>query len=77
MFFFLSLTVVEIIANSADPGEKQRYVAIHLAIFCLHMYLIRSFLYTMGYKVYKGLQKAISIINFTKRYLNFTADTMI
>ena len=62
----LSLNVVLILANNADPGEMQRFAAFHLAIFCLQKYLFRSFQYTKGYKSYQYHE-----------LLNFIADTMI
>ena len=32
---FLSLQVVLILANSADPDEMQHYAAFHLSLHCL------------------------------------------
>ena len=43
---FLSLIVVLILANSADPDEMQHYAAFHLGLYCLQKYSFRSFLYT-------------------------------
>ena len=45
---FLSLKVVLILANSADPDEMQHYAAFHLGLPCLPKYLFRRFLYTKG-----------------------------
>ena len=36
---FLSLKVVLILANSADPDEMQQYAAFHLGLHCLPKYL--------------------------------------
>ena len=44
----LSLKVVLILANSADPDEMQHYAAFHLGLTCLAMYPFRSFQYTLG-----------------------------
>ena len=41
--FFLSLRVVLILANSADPDKMQHYAAFHLALHCLPKYLFRGF----------------------------------
>ena len=43
---FLSLKVVLILANSADPYEMQHYAAFHLCLHCLSKYLFRGFQYT-------------------------------
>ena len=39
----LSLKVVLILANSADPDEMQHYAAYHLGIRCLPKYPFRGF----------------------------------
>ena len=40
---FLSLKVVLILANSADPDEMQHYAAFHLVLHCLPKYMFRGF----------------------------------
>ena len=40
---FLSLKVLLIIANSADPGEMQHNAAFYMGLQCLPMYPFRSF----------------------------------
>ena len=45
----MSLKVVLILANSADPDEMQHYAAFHLGLHCLPKNLFR------GLSVYKGL----------------------
>ena len=40
---FLSLKVVLILANSADPDEMQQYAGFHLGLHCLPNYLFRGF----------------------------------
>ena len=45
---FLSLKIVLILANSADPDEMQHYAAFHLGLHCLPKYLFRGFQYTQG-----------------------------
>ena len=46
---FLTLKVVLIIANSADPDEmQQHYAAFHLGLHCLPEYPFRGFQYTKG-----------------------------
>ena len=42
---FLSLKIVLILANSADPDEMQQYAAFHLGLYCLPKYLFRGFQY--------------------------------
>ena len=44
----LSLRVVLILANSADPDEMQLYAAFHLGIPCLLNYPFRGFQNTKG-----------------------------
>ena len=46
---FLSLKIVLILANRADPDEMQHYAAFHPCLHCLPKYLFR------GFPVYKGL----------------------
>ena len=41
---FLSLKVVLIVANSADPDEMQHYAAFHLGLHSLPEYLFRGFI---------------------------------
>ena len=43
---FLSLKVVLILANSADPDEMQHYATFHLGLHCLPKYSFRGFQYT-------------------------------
>ena len=74
---FLSLNVVLISADNADPGEMQRYAAFRLGIYCMQKYPFRSFQYTKDYKRIHSVKKAIGIINFTKRFLNLTSKAMI
>ena len=46
----LSMKIVFILANSADPDEIQHYAAFHLDLHCLpkYMYSFRDFQYTKG-----------------------------
>ena len=41
----LSLKVILILANSADPDEMQHSAAFHQGLHCLHKYLFRGFQY--------------------------------
>ena len=43
---FLSLKAVSILANSADPDEKQHYAAFQLGPHCFPKYPFRGFQYT-------------------------------
>ena len=43
---FLSLKVVLIFLNSADPDEMQHYAEFHLCLHCLQKYPFRVFQYT-------------------------------
>ena len=43
---FLSVRVVLILANSADPDQMQHYAAFHLGLHCLPKYLFSGFQYT-------------------------------
>ena len=43
---FLSLKIVLILENSADPDEMQQYAAFRLGLHCLPKYLLRGFQYT-------------------------------
>ena len=45
---FLSLKVVSILANSADPDEMQHYAAFHLGLHCLPKYPLSGFQHTKG-----------------------------
>ena len=45
---FLSLNVVLISANSADPGEMKHYAAFHLGLHRLPKYPFRGFQYSKG-----------------------------
>ena len=45
---FLSLKVVLILANIADPDEMQHYAAFHLGLQSLQKYPFRGFPYTKG-----------------------------
>ena len=40
---FLSLKIVSVLTNSADPDEMLRYAAFHLGLHCLSKYLFRGF----------------------------------
>ena len=53
---FLSLQVVSILINSADPYEMQHCAAFHLGLHCLSKYLLRGFQYTVK-PVLKGRSK--------------------
>ena len=44
----LSMKVVSILANSADPDERQHNAAFHLSPHCLPKYPFRGFQYTKG-----------------------------
>ena len=48
MMFFLSLKVVLILANNADPDEMQHNAAFHLDLHSLPKYTFRGFPYTKG-----------------------------
>ena len=37
---FLSLKIVLILANNADPGEMQHYAAFHLGLHCLPKFTV-------------------------------------
>ena len=50
---YLSLKVVLILANSADPDEMQHYTAFHLGLHCLPEYPFRGHQYTKGYLALK------------------------
>ena len=45
---FLSLKVIVISTNSADPDEIQHYAAFHLGLHCLLKYPSRGFQHTKG-----------------------------
>ena len=45
---FLSLKIVLILPNSADPDEMQHDAAFHLGLHCLPKYLFRGFQSTKG-----------------------------
>ena len=45
---FLSLKVVFIMANNADPDEMQLHAAFHQGLHCLPKYPFRGFQYTKG-----------------------------
>ena len=47
-YVFLSLNVVLILANSADPDEMQHYAAFHLGLHGLPNYLFSGFQFTKG-----------------------------
>ena len=53
ILIFLSLKIVLILANNADPDEMQHYAAFHLGLHCLPKY--------MGFPVYKRLIGAYPI----------------
>ena len=53
MTYFLSLKVVLILANSADPDEMQHYAAFHLGFHCLLKDSFRGVPYTKGYSLNK------------------------
>ena len=42
-YVFLSLTIVFILANSADPDEMPHYAAFHLGLHCLPKYPFEDF----------------------------------
>ena len=48
---FLSLKVVFILANNAEPVDVQHYAAFHLGLYCLPKYPLRGFQCTMGEKL--------------------------
>ena len=48
---FLSLNIVLVLTNSADPDEMQHSAAFHLGLHCLQKYPFRGFLYTKGWQV--------------------------
>ena len=43
---FISLKVVLMLANSADPDEMQHYAAFHLGLHCLPKYVFMGFQHT-------------------------------
>ena len=47
MIFFLSITVVLILANSADPDEMLHFVAFHQGLQCLPENTFGGFQYTL------------------------------
>ena len=48
---FLSLNLVLIIGNSADPDEMQRNAAFHLVQDCLLKYSLGGFQFIKGYHI--------------------------
>ena len=50
MYFCMSLKIVCILTNSADPDEMLPYVAFHLGLHCLSKYLFTGISYEKGYK---------------------------
>ena len=44
----LSLTVLYILANSADPDKMQHFAAVHLDLYCLLKHPFKCFQYTKG-----------------------------
>ena len=59
--YFCPRRFVLVLANSADPDEKQYNAAFHLGLHCLPMYPFRSLQYTMGlYYVYMFLYVHLS-----------------
>ena len=56
---FLSLNVVLILLNSADPHEIQLYAAFHMGLHCLPKYSYR------GFPEYKGLRNITKFLNIT------------
>ena len=49
-FSKMTLKVVLILANSADPDEMQHYAAFHLGLHCFQKYSFRGFPNTKRYK---------------------------
>ena len=46
IFSKLSIKIMLIIVNSADPDEMQHYAAFHLGLHSLPKYMFRGFQYT-------------------------------
>ena len=46
--YLLSLKIILILANSADPDEMQPHAAFHLGLHCLPKYPLRGFPNTKG-----------------------------
>ena len=67
--YFLSLKIVFIIANSADPGKISHYVPFHQGLYCLLKYLLLKKKYGVQphemYKKQKKLQFANNSSNCT------------
>ena len=47
----MSLKVVLIVANSADPDEMQHYAAFHLGLSCMPKYTFRDFQQTKSEEI--------------------------
>ena len=62
LHFFLSLKVVFVLANNADPGEMPRYAAFHPFLHCLPNYALNRYQYKRyiiffyGLPHFKGLE---------------------
>ena len=66
--YFLSLKIVFIIANSADPGKISHYVPFHQGLYCLLKYLLWKKKYgVQPHEMYKK-QKKIFCKEFIKLY---------
>ena len=54
LYFFLSLKINFILANSADPDERLHYAAFHLGLHCLLKYPFRGFWSKKGLIITSG-----------------------
>ena len=52
-YVFLSLKIVFIIPNSADPGEISHYVPFHQGLYCLLKYLLWKELMVQPHEMFK------------------------
>ena len=68
IFFFLSLNMDFVIANSADPDEMTLHVAFHLGLSCSMKYPIKGFWYT------KGIERLIISYIWVQKLPCFTTD---
>ena len=60
MILFLSLKVVLILANSADPDEMQHIAAFHLGLHCFPKYLFRGFPAYKGFNLIWMMKSAVA-----------------
>ena len=68
--YFLSLKIVFIIANSADPGKISHYVPFHQGLYCLLKYLLLKKI--MVYNHMKCIKSKKKKLQFAKNLSNCT-----